>query len=50
VMMVVAVLITNCHVSLNRNNGPVTIHTPMVQTAKTNTMGLPQKREADLAN
>lgn len=49
-MMVVPVLMTNCHVSLKLNNGPVMIQTRMMPTAMVNTGGLPVKREVAFAN
>lgn len=47
--MVVPVLITNCHVSLNAKKGPVNSHVPMMATAVTKTKGRPQMREVHLA-
>jgi hypothetical protein len=49
-MIVVPVLMTNCHVSLNPKMGPVMIHTAMIVTAQVNTRGRPQKCAADFAN
>ena len=49
-MMVVPVLMTNCHVSLKLNSGPVMIQTTMTPTAMVKTGGLPVKREVALAN
>ena len=49
-MIVVAVLITNCHVSLKLNNGPVISQTKIVPTASENTIGRPQNRELPFAN
>jgi hypothetical protein len=48
-MIVVPVLITSCHVSLNPNNGPVTTQTTMTATASVKTLGLPQKCAAAFA-
>ena len=50
VTIVVPVLMTNCQVSLKWNSGPVTIQTAMTQTARTNTLGRPQKCAAAFAN
>jgi hypothetical protein len=41
VMIVVPVLMTSCHVSLNPNKGPVTSQTRMTLTAKAKVRGLP---------
>ena len=49
-MIVGAVLITSCQVSLNPNRGPVMIQAAIVPTANTDTTGFPQNREVDLAN
>lgn len=48
-MIVVPVLMTNCHVSLKPNRGPVTTQTTMMATANVNTRGRPQKCAADFA-
>ena len=40
-MMVVAVLITSCQVSLKPNNGPVKPHTTMLANASKKAMGRP---------
>ena len=48
-MTVVAVLITNCHVSLKPNSGPLTAQTITSATAVANTLGRPQKRAATFA-
>lgn len=50
VMIVVAVLMTNCQVSLKLNTGPVIIQTRIVPTATAKTIGRPQNREDALAN
>jgi hypothetical protein len=47
--MVVLVLITNCHVSLYPNKGPVIDHTRMTPVAATNAAGLPVARAVTLA-
>jgi hypothetical protein len=47
--MVVPVLITNCHVSLNLNKGPVIIQTRIVADAIKNADGLPDTRAVDFA-
>ena len=49
-MIVVPVFMTSCHVSLNENIGPVTIHTPITATASVKVFGRPQNRDADFAN
>src|SRR5258706_4188196 len=49
VTIVVPVLMTNCHVSLKLNIGPVIIHAAMTPTARTNTLGRPQKCAAAFA-
>jgi hypothetical protein len=49
VRMVVAVLITSCHVSLKPKMGPVTIHASISITAETNTIGLPVMRDVVFA-
>lgn len=48
--MVVLVLITNCHVSLYPNKGPVIDQTRMTPATATNAAGLPVARAVDLAN
>lgn len=48
--MVVLVLITNCHVSLYPNKGPVIDQTRMTPAAATNAAGLPVARAVVLAN
>jgi len=48
--MVVPVLITNCHVSLKLNMGPVTAHISTVSKAKKNTSGLPVQYATAFAN
>src|SRR5687767_4906775 len=48
-MMVVPVLITSCHVSLNPKNGPVTAQTTIVASARINARGRPVARDAALA-
>ena len=47
--MVVPVFITNCHVSLNPNNGPVITHTRITTTANIKVAGLPLTRDVHLA-
>src|SRR6187551_172396 len=49
-MIVVPVLITNCHVSLKPKIGPVITHTAIMATAMVNTRGRPQKCAAAFAN
>jgi hypothetical protein len=49
-MIVMLVLIANCHVSLNEKSGPDTSQTTMTPTASANVRGRPQKREAFFAN
>ena len=48
-MMVVPVLMTSCHVSLNPKSGPVAIQTTMTATARAKVRGRPQKCEAAFA-
>ena len=48
-MIVVPVLITNCHVSLNPKIGPVTPHTTMIRKARKNVPGRPVARAVHLA-
>ena len=48
-MIVVPVLITNCHVSLNLNIGPVTPQTTMIKAAVMNAAGWPVARAVHLA-
>ena len=48
-MMVVPVLMTNCHVLLKLNSGPVMIQTTINPTAIVKTGGLPVKRDVALA-
>ena len=48
-MIVVPVLMTNCHVSLKPKIGPVTTQTKMMPTAIANTRGRPQKCAAAFA-
>ena len=50
VTIVVVVLITNCHVSLNLNTGPVMAHPRMRATAAMNAHGLPAPRLTTPAN
>src|SRR5262245_14742873 len=47
--MVVPVLITSCHVSLNPNSGPVTAQTRIRATAMANVTGRPVTRAVHLA-
>ena len=47
--MVVQVLITSCHVSLNPNKGPEKAHTTRIATANTNVTGLPVTRDVHFA-
>lgn len=49
-MIVVAVLMTNCQVSLKLKIGPVIIQARIVPTAIAKTIGRPQNREDALAN
>jgi hypothetical protein len=49
VMMVVPVLMTNCHVSENPNNGPVTAQIMIVNEARTNVVARPAACEVRLA-
>jgi hypothetical protein len=49
VTIVVPVLITNCHVSLNLNIGPVTPQTMMIKPAMMNAAGWPVARAVHLA-
>jgi hypothetical protein len=48
--MVVPVLITSCHVSLNPNSGPVTAQITMTEAAATNVAGRPVARAVHLVN
>ena len=48
--MVVPVLITSCHVSLNPKKGPETAHKISVPTAIANVTGCPAAREVHFAN
>src|SRR5512132_537932 len=50
VMMVVAVLITSCQVSLKSNRGPVTTQTTMTPTARVKVIGRPLARALTLVN
>src|SRR4029434_5369336 len=50
VTIVVAVFITNCHVSLNLNNGPVITHASTTATATIKVTGLPVTRDVHFAN
>ena len=50
VTIVVAVFITNCHVSLNPNNGPVITHARTTTTAIIKVTGLPVIRAVHFAN
>jgi hypothetical protein len=45
----VLVLITNCHVSLNPNSGPVMAQPRMTATARMNVIGLPVMVDVRLA-
>src|SRR5688500_11715839 len=49
-MIVVPVLITSCHVSLNAKRGPLTAHTAMTATASVNAAGRPEARAVAFAN
>src|SRR5712692_1629185 len=49
VTMVVAVLMTNCHVSLKRNMGPVATQMRMMSTAMKKAAGCPAVRAVRLA-
>src|SRR4051812_3045354 len=49
-MMVVPVLMTNCHVSLKSNIGPVTIHTRIKPAAIQKLPGFPAAAEVAFAN
>ena len=49
-MIVVPVLIANCQVSLNQNNGPLTPQTTMIVTAATKVAGQPAAEETHFAN
>src|SRR4030066_760700 len=49
VIIVVLVLITSCHVSLNPKIGPVTTHAIIINTARINTLGCPVAWEAQVA-
>lgn len=44
-MIVVPVLMTSCQVSENAKIGPLIAQAAIVNTASTNTQGLPAKRE-----
>ena len=48
-MMVVAVLMTSCQVSLNPKTGPSTAHSTMTATALTKVTGLPAARAVAVA-
>ena len=48
-MIVVPVLITNCHVSEKPKIGPLTSQMTMTKTAKENVLGRPVTREMDFA-
>jgi hypothetical protein len=50
VMIVVAVLMISCHVSLNPKSGPVTAHAAITETAIINVTGLPVILAVDFAN
>ena len=47
--IVVPVLMTNCHVSLNLNIGPATPQTRMIKAAMMNAAGWPVARAVNLA-
>jgi hypothetical protein len=49
VTIVVPVFMTNCHVSLNLNIGPVTPQTMMIKAAMMNAAGWPVARAVHLA-
>jgi hypothetical protein len=49
VTIVVPVFMTNCHVSLNLNIGPVTPQTMMIKAAAMNAAGWPVARAVHLA-
>ena len=49
VIIVVLVLITSCHVSLNLKIGPVTTHARIISTARINVLGCPVVCEAQVA-
>jgi hypothetical protein len=50
VTIVVPVLITNCHVSLNLNIGPVMPQAKITRTARRNAAGWPVARDVHLEN
>jgi hypothetical protein len=49
VIIVVLVLITSCHVSLNPKMGPVTTHAIIINAARINALGCPVVWEAQVA-